>query len=189
MSNLENEGLKTFIEKLKLYNEEKRKFLNNSDYMDDLVKKIRYNTYVFDDNTQEKTNMCSTYNNISFLYKIVNDYATSNYLSPVRQSNYDIYYIKYNNYIFSIFEKQNDEKKPIYGCYDVFLKESQLPYCINFEDIKNNKKVDINDFSRGLVVELKDIINKLYEEGFPLHFIQQLIYIFYLKGYSRTPLA
>ena len=186
MSNLENEELNLFV--VKLYSDEKRKLLNNSDYMDTLVKKIRNNTYVFDGDIKEKTNICSTHNDLSLLYNIIDGYATINNLFPVKQSNYNVYYIKYNNYIFSIFEKQNDEKKPIYGCYDVFLKENQLPYCIDFEDIKNNKKIDIGDFNKGLIAELNAIIDKLYNEGFPIYAIQYIVgkILYQLKKERQT---
>ena len=35
--------------------------------------------------------------------------------------------------------------------------------------------IDINNFTDNLVAELKGVIDKLYKEGFPLYFIQQLV--------------
>ena len=150
--------------------EKKQNILDNPKYMNNLVTKIKDIGFVLE-NQEEKYN---TYKDLSLLYELVDTYAKNNNLYSINQSYHSIYYVKYNNYIFSIFKKNND-KKVLCGCYVNYLNENQLPYCIDFDNIKNNEKIDINSFSRGMITQLKEIIDKLYQEGFPLYFIQQLV--------------
>lgn len=163
----------TFIENLKeAAKEEKIKrqnILNNAEYMDNLIKKLKVYSYVLEE-TGEKERV-NTYKDLALLYKIVNEYARDNNLCPVSQNYYDVYYLRYNNYMFMIYKNRNN-KAITYGCYPSYLKDDYLPYIIEFEDIRKGKDIDIN---KGLILELRNVLERLIEEGFSIYFVQQLV--------------
>lgn len=175
MIDIDSEMAAKFMENLtKIREEEKVKeqnILMNNGYMNNLVQKLKINMYVISNNDKEDS--YNTYYDLPILYKLVDNYAKDNNLSPLCQKYYEVYYLKYNDYIFSIFRKKKD-RKITYGCYPIYLKKNDLPYCIDFLNIKNNVN-GISNFCNGLVGQLKDLVDLLYKEGFPLHFIQQLV--------------
>lgn len=172
MEGMESESMKEFMENLKEARKEEEikvhNILDNNEYMDKLIEKLRMNSYVLEETSEkEKYN---TYKDLSFLYKIVDNYARDNNLCPVRKNFHDIYYIKCFNYIFILYKKRSD-KGITFGCYPNYAKDEDLPYIVEFEKIQKDESIIIN---KGLILEFKNLINKLLEEGFPLYFIQQL---------------
>ena len=143
--------------------------LNDSQYMDGLVKRIENESYVFDNNSDK-----NGINNLSILYKIVDNYARKNEFYPISNNGCSIYYVEYCNSVFSIYKRIVDNKVT-YGCFANYINKDKLPYYIMFSDIKNNKMVDVTNFTEGLISQLKDTIVGLNNEGLSLFFIQQLV--------------
>ena len=171
MENIDDVSIKLFAERISAQRKRESNIilnmLHDSQYMDQLVKKINEDTCVYE-------NINSNDNKLSLLYKIVDNYAKENGLSPIVMPYYSIYYVEYNGCRFSVFKKSKDNEVG-YGCYISYLKEEQMPYCINYQDIVNNKSIDANSFTAGLIAELKNHIEKMHAEGLPVYFIRQLV--------------
>lgn len=163
-----NEFAKNLLEAKKEEAIKRENILNNNEYMDNLITKLQMNSYVLDETGEkEKFNTCK---DLSFLYKIVDNYARDNNLCPVSKNNHNVYYLRYQNYKFILYKKIS-EKAITFGCYPSYVKDEYLPYLIEFENIRRGESINAN---KGLILELRTIIDKLLEEGFPLYFIQQL---------------
>ena len=77
---------------------------------------------------------------IPLLYKLVDNYAKSNDLTPTNMINYSIYNVNYNGYLFSIFEHITETNYE-YGCYANSKDNISVLNYINLSDIKNNDDI------------------------------------------------
>ena len=146
----------------------KDNIMNNQEYMNNLIKKLKVNTYVLEE-TGEKEKY-NTYKDLSILYTIVDNYARSNSLCPISCNAYSFYYLEYKNYLLMIYKKITD-KDITFGAYPCFKKVEDLPYLVNFENVVTGKNMDFNN---GLIMELKSVIDRLLNEGLPLYYVEQL---------------
>ena len=108
---------------------------------------------------------------IPLLFKLVENYATANSLSPIKMLYYNIYYVNYNGHIFSIFEHISDVNYE-YGCYANPLSKADIPYFINFDDIKNSNQ---DYLSKVLVTEIEERMQKLRENGVSIEDIRNIV--------------
>lgn len=170
MIEVNKESLERFVNNtrnnVRKQQEEIYNLLNNSSYMDELIRKIKKDSYVFEyDNGDNK---------LSILYKIINDYVKNSDFVPVVYHDYKYFYVEHNDYIFALYKKST-VKGIMYGCFPVSLNKKDLPYYIKYDDIRNDKAMNINSLPSGLIVELRDVINKMVDEGFTYGFIEQLV--------------
>ena len=109
---------------------------NNYYFFDWLINQIGKSYYAIYNKTSKDKNVKL----IPLLYELVNDYAINNNVSPISIMNYEIYYINYNGFIFSVFKHVSNTNYE-YGCYANFLEKTSVSEYINFDDIrKNNAK-------------------------------------------------
>lgn len=169
---INEESLKLFVEGIKKEREQKEKInkliLHDDKYINSVIKELKKYGYLHSMGSGKYISL------LPHLYRIVNVYAKTNNLCPIIFKNYSIYYINYNGYIFSIFRESIDDNIE-FGCYPNYLKEEQIPYYIDFNDIKNNREITINEVSNGLIKKVYDAISELNEEGLSVYFINDIV--------------
>ena len=170
MIEVNEESLKRFVNNIRDNAEKEQKeisdLLNDPLYMERLINKIKTDSYVFEYDKGD--------NKLSILYKIVENFARDSELVSILKHDYKYFYVEYKDCLFAIYRKLND-KGIMYGCFPVYINKKDLPYYIKYDDIRNAKAANINDLSTGLIADLRDIINKMIDEGFTKGFIEQLV--------------
>ncbi len=113
--------------------------LQNNGFYTWLIKEMNRHHYALYNNI----NVTQNTRLIPLLFKVIDDYAKNNNIEPVKIMNYNIYYIDYKGYIFSIFEHISDTNFE-YGCYANLKEASNIPCFINFDDIRKSNHVKSN---------------------------------------------
>ena len=164
------------MEKQNEFSEALRKanlILNDPVYLDTLREKLCVYHHVTEElGDVERYN---TQKDLSILYGLVDNFAKASNLRATTLMGHQWYEIKYNDYIFNITMRKEKDGSVTYECYHTYTDECNLPYCVNIDDIKTWKLIDINELNIGLVANFRDTIKFLNNEGFSLDFIKQLV--------------
>ncbi|MBQ8891627.1 MAG: hypothetical protein IJ068_02050 [Bacilli bacterium] len=110
-------------------------------------------------------------NNLSLFFDAINHYASLNYIYPKKEFDFTHYYqIKYNGigYEIGVITGQGTVSfcERTYNITDEF---------IDFNDIMINKPQEKTEYFNKRLIELSSIIGYYYEQGIPMHAIEQTI--------------
>ena len=144
--------------------------LNNDDFMNWLMNKLGEHFYIDDTNVKLNGDDLFYAKKLKTLYELVSEYALNNHIYPTRFMQYDMYYVSYNDNVFYVYEGNET-----YGCLNSNLNRKELPYCINYDNVKKSKIEEIIYSNKGVFGNLREEIMKLHRDGFKTDFIKGII--------------
>jgi len=144
--------------------------LCNKEFMDWIIIKLKEHFYVDDHDTKLSEDDYYKAKNISYLYHIISQYAIANGIDSDRSNQFNIYYIDYEGNLFFVYEGSTS-----YGCFNININKKNLPFCINFEDVRKFKLDEMLNDDSGLFYDIKNDIINLHNQGVSIDFINQSI--------------
>ena len=173
-----NQKVEKYIEKLieeRKQNDEKKKVMkSNTNYLEWIVNFMVDKTGFCDDDWMDcpekiNENDREHVDNLHLLYEIIEEYASKNYIYPIKFGWAYYYNIKYNNIGFQIGVMNGQGTRTI--CSKVKIDEN-LDF-IDFIDIINDKKRDNVEIIETKLEELSNYIVSLCEYGIPKEALKQ----------------
>ncbi len=143
--------------------------LTNTKFMEWVLAKLKEHYYV-DDHTEYDDNNMFYAKKLKCLYGLIAEYARNNSIVPDKSSQYEMYYVNYNDNIFMVYGSGKS-----YGCLNNTLDRKHVPYCISFEDVRKCKIAELINEEKGIFSDLKKEITRLYNKGVSLEFISQVV--------------
>lgn len=107
----------------------------------------------------------------NMLYRLIEKFARESGLVPIISDVFHFYYVYYMNYQFIVFEELTPDRCR-FGCMRKTERNEKVPYWINYEDVKANRKINMNNIGDGLIKDLGDCIMNLYNSGVSESFIR-----------------
>lgn len=151
-------------------NEDMLYVLTNDNFMNWVMKELGKHYYVSDANNNLEKEDLFFAKKLKTLFDLVSEYAENNHIYATEFMQYEMYYVYYNGSVFYVYERMNT-----YGCFSNNINKKELPYCINFDDVKKNKMESIINSDHGIFKDLKDEVVKLHKKGFSTEFIKELL--------------
>ena len=107
----------------------------------------------------------------NMLYRLIDKFARESGLVPIISDVFNFYYVYYMNYQFIVFKELTPDRCR-FGCMRKTERNEKVPYWINYEDVKANRKINMNNIGDGLIKDLGDCIMNLYSSGVSESFIR-----------------
>ena len=145
--------------------------LSNTNFMNWILKKLKDNYYIDDKKSKLNENDIFYAKKLETLYRLINNYAVNNNIPITNFTQYNLYYINYNDNVFFVYKGIDS-----FGCFNNTLDKKDMPRnIINFEDVRRDKIEEIINNENSVFNGIKTEITKLYNKGISLEYTSQVI--------------
>ena len=144
--------------------------LSNTNFINWVTKKLNEHYYIDDKTSKLEEHDLFFANKLKTLYELIEDYANKKHIMATRIMDKVFYYVNYKDYVFFVYKSSNS-----YGCFNNTLNKKDLPYCINYEMVRDSKMEELSYLGNSLFDDIRKDIIKLHDKGYSLEFINQTI--------------